>query len=115
MVLGKGVLLKGYGSEGHDSGHLNYADIGKRIGGVEDFKTLIEKAKKYGAHLGIHVNASETYPESKYFNENILRKNPDGSYSYGWNWLDQGINIDAAYDLAHGRLARWEDLKKKTW
>lgn len=111
--LGQGVLLKGYGSEGHDSGHLNYADIGKRIGGVEDFKTLIEKAKKYGAHLGIHVNASETYPESKYFNENILRKNPDGSYSYGWNWLDQGINIDAAYDLAHGRLARWEDLKKK--
>ena len=77
--LGQGVLLKGYGSEGHDSGHLNYADIGKRIGGVEDFKTLIEKAKKYGAHLGIHVNASETYPESKYFNENILRKNPDGS------------------------------------
>ena len=30
--LGQGVLLKGYGSEGHDSGHLNYADIGKRIG-----------------------------------------------------------------------------------
>ena len=23
--LGQGVLLKGYGSEGHDSGHLNYA------------------------------------------------------------------------------------------
>lgn len=111
--LGQGVLLKGYGSEGHDSGHLNYADIGQRIGGAKDFKTLIEKAKKYGAYLGIHVNASETYPESKYFNENILRKNPDGSYSYGWNWLDQGINIDAAYDLAHGRLARWEDLKKK--
>ena len=111
--LGQGVLLKGYGSEGHDSGHLNYADVGKRIGGVEDFKALIEKAKKYGAHLGIHVNASETYPESKYFSENILRKNPDGSYSYGWNWLDQGINIDAAYDLAHGRLARWEELKKE--
>lgn len=111
--LGQGVLLKGYGSEGHDSGHLNYADIGKRIGGVEDFKALIEKAKKYGAHLGIHVNASETYPESKYFNENILRKNPDGSYSYGWNWLDQGVNIDAAYDLAHDRLARWEELKNK--
>lgn len=111
--LGQGVLLKGYGSEGHDSGHLNYADIGKRIGGVEDFKALIAKAKKYGAHLGIHVNASETYPESKYFNENILRKNADGSYSYGWNWLDQGINIDAGYDLAHGRLARWEELKKE--
>ena len=44
--LGQGVLLKGYGSEGHDSGHLNYADIGKRIGGVEDFKTLIEKSEE---------------------------------------------------------------------
>ena len=33
--LGQSILLKGYGSEGHDSGHLNYADIGKRIGGVE--------------------------------------------------------------------------------
>ena len=43
--LGQGVLLKGYGSEGHDSGHLNYADIGKRIGGTEDFKALIEKLR----------------------------------------------------------------------
>lgn len=110
--LGQGILLKGYGSEGHDSGHLNYADIGKRIGGAEDFKTLIEKSKAYGAKLGIHVNASETYPESKYFNEEILRKNADGSYNYGWNWIDQGINIDAAYDLAHGRRKRWEDLKE---
>ena len=54
--LGQSVLLKGYGSEGHDSGHLNYADIGRRIGGVKDFKTLIEKSKQYGAKLGIHVN-----------------------------------------------------------
>ncbi|ONK26045.1 endo-alpha-N-acetylgalactosaminidase [Streptococcus azizii] len=109
--LGQGILLKGYGSEGHDSGHLNYADIGKRIGGVEDFKTLIEKAKAYGAKLGIHVNASETYPESKYFTEEILSKDANGNYRYGWNWLDQGINIDAAYDLAHNRLKRWQDLK----
>ena len=111
--LGQSILLKGYGSEGHDSGHLNYADIGKRIGGAEDFKTLISKAKQYGARIGIHVNASETYPESKYFSEAILRKNEDGSYMYGWNWLDQGINIDASYDLAHNRLQRWKDLKDK--
>ncbi|MBF0780588.1 MULTISPECIES: endo-alpha-N-acetylgalactosaminidase family protein [unclassified Granulicatella] len=109
--LGQGILLKGYGSEGHDSGHLNYADIGRRIGGTEDFKTLIEKSKAYGANLGIHVNASETYPESKYFSEDILRKDVNGNYNYGWNWLDQGINIDAAYDLAHNRLKRWQDLK----
>ncbi|MGT2845200.1 endo-alpha-N-acetylgalactosaminidase family protein [Streptococcus hongkongensis] len=109
--LGQGILLKGYGSEGHDSGHLNYADIGSRIGGVEDFKALIAKAQEYGARLGIHVNASETYPESKYFTEDILKKKADGSYSYGWNWLDQGINIDAAYDLSHNRNQRWDELK----
>ena len=111
--LGQSILLKGYGSEGHDSGHLNYADIGKRIGGVEDFKKLLARAREYGAKIGIHVNASETYPESKYFSEAILRKNPDGTYMYGWNWLDQGINIDASYDLAHNRLQRWKELKEK--
>jgi endo-alpha-N-acetylgalactosaminidase len=108
--LGQSVLLKGYGSEGHDSGHLNYADIGTRIGGAQDMKTLLEKGKEYGAVFGIHVNASETYPESKYFSEDILRKNEDGTYRYGWNWIDQGINIDAAYDLQHGRVDRWKDL-----
>jgi endo-alpha-N-acetylgalactosaminidase len=44
--LGQSVLLKGYGSEGHDSGHLNYADIGTRIGGAQDMKTLLEKRKR---------------------------------------------------------------------
>ncbi|NQI33478.1 YSIRK-type signal peptide-containing protein [Streptococcus suis] len=111
--LGQSILLKGYGSEGHDSGHLNYADIGKRIGGTEDFKTLIEKSQPYGAKLGIHVNASETYPESQYFSEEILRRQANGDYAYGWNWIDQGINISGYYDLAHNRLKRWEDLKKE--
>ncbi|HHT7803245.1 YSIRK-type signal peptide-containing protein [Streptococcus suis] len=111
--LGQSILLKGYGSEGHDSGHLNYADIGKRIGGTEDFKTLIEKSQPYGAKLGIHVNASETYPESQYFSEEILRRQANGDYAYGWNWIDQGINISGHYDLAHNRLKRWEDLKKE--
>ncbi|MBS4769802.1 discoidin domain-containing protein [Carnobacteriaceae bacterium zg-ZUI240] len=109
--LGQSILLKGYGSEGHDSGHLNYADIGKRIGGVEDFKTLIAEAQPFGAKLGIHVNASETYPESRYFTEDRLMKTANGEYSYGWNWLDQGININAAYDMANGRANRFQDLK----
>ncbi|HEL1612856.1 TPA: discoidin domain-containing protein [Streptococcus suis] len=111
--LGQSILLKGYGSEGHDSGHLNYADIGKRIGGTKDFKTLIEKSQPYGAKLGIHVNASETYPESKYFSEEILRRHANGDYAYGWNWIDQGINISGHYDLAHNRLKRWQDLKNE--
>ncbi|CAM3655701.1 endo-alpha-N-acetylgalactosaminidase family protein [Erysipelothrix urinaevulpis] len=109
--LGQSVLLKGYGSEGHDSGHLNYADIGTRIGGIEEFQYLLDESKQYGASIGIHVNASETYPESKYFEEDRLMKKADGSYSYGWNWIDQGINIDASYDLANGRRQRFEDLR----
>lgn len=110
--LGQMVLLKGYGSEGHDSGHLNYEDIGKRAGGVEDFNKLLEAAKDYGAKIGIHVNASETYPESKYFEPDRLKKDNNGNFAYGWNWLDQGINIDAAYDIVNGRYERFEDLKK---
>ncbi|WP_419954249.1 endo-alpha-N-acetylgalactosaminidase family protein [Neobacillus niacini] len=108
--LGQSILLKGYGSEGHDSGHLNYADVGTRIGGAKDMKTLLEKGKEYGATFGIHVNASETYPESKYFHEDRLLKNPDGTYKYGWNWIDQGVNIDADYDLRNGRAQRFKDL-----
>ncbi|MDH6367429.1 MULTISPECIES: endo-alpha-N-acetylgalactosaminidase family protein, partial [unclassified Breznakia] len=108
--LGQTILLKGYGSEGHDSGHLNYADIGTRIGGATDMKTLLKEGKKYGATFGVHVNASETYPESKYFDEDRLLKDANGNYKYGWNWLDQGINIDAAYDLLHGRAERFKDF-----
>ncbi|REH79334.1 endo-alpha-N-acetylgalactosaminidase family protein [Staphylococcus felis] len=110
--LGQSILLKGYGSEGHDSGHLDYANIGKRMGGAEDFNALLEKGADYGARFGIHINASETYPESKVFNPDLLLKNEDGSYSYGWNWLDQGFNINADYDLTHGRKERFEALKK---
>nr|WP_317852870.1 endo-alpha-N-acetylgalactosaminidase family protein [Mammaliicoccus sp. Marseille-Q6498] len=111
--LGQSVLLKGYGSEGHDSGHLDYDNIGKRIGGAEDMKTLLGKGKEYGAKFGVHINASETYPESKAFVPERLKKNADGSYNYGWNWLDQGINIDAAYDMLHGRKDRFKSLKDK--
>lgn len=109
--LGQSLLLKGYGSEGHDSGHLNYKDIGEKIGGVKDFKILLKEASAYNTSLGVHINVTETYPESPYFVEEILKHHDDGSYSYGWNWLDQAIDIDSGYDLAHGRQARFEDFK----
>lgn len=112
--LGQSVLLKGYGNEGHDSGHPDYGDIGKRIGGAKDMNTLMEKGKAYGARFGIHVNASEMYPEAKAFDENMVRRNKEGGLSYGWNWLDQGIGIDGIYDLASGsREKRFADLKSK--
>lgn len=110
--LGQMILLKGYGSEGHDSGHLNYADIGKRIGGPEDMKYLLENGLDYGAKIGIHVNASETYPESKYFNPERLMKDDDGEFKYGWNWIDQAILIDSKYDLSDKRYNRFNNLHK---
>ena len=76
-------------------------------------KKLLKNGKKYGAKFGVHINASETYPESKAFNPDRLRKNEDGTYNYGWNWLDQGINIDAKYDMLHGRKDRLKAFKDK--
>lgn len=112
--LGQSVLLKGYGSEGHDSGHPDYADIGKRIGGAKDMNTLMEKGKKYGARFGIHVNAGEMYPEAKAFTDESVRRDDSGNLRYGWNWLDQGVGLDSVYDLGEGhRRQRFNDLNEK--
>ena len=112
--LGQSVLLKGYGNEGHDSGHPDYGDIGQRLGGADDMNTMMEEGSKYGARFGVHVNASEMYPEAKAFSEDMVRRNSAGGLSYGWNWLDQGVGIDGIYDLASGmRKSRFADLKSK--
>ncbi|KAB7789913.1 endo-alpha-N-acetylgalactosaminidase family protein [Bifidobacterium leontopitheci] len=112
--LGQSVLLKGYGNEGHDSGHPDYADVNKRAGGVTDMNTLMEKGAEYGARFGVHVNASEMYPEAKAFSEDMVRRNSSDGLSYGWNWLDQGVGIDGIYDLASGsRNSRFAAFSKE--
>ena len=111
--LGQSVLLKGYANEGHDSAHPDYADIGKRIGGADDMNTLMTEGAKYGAKFGIHVNAGEMYPEAKAFKDDNVRRDPNGSLRYGWNWLDQAVGLDSIYDLATGeREARFDALEK---
>lgn len=111
--LGQSVLLKGYASEGHDSGHPDYADIGKRIGGAEDMNTMMEKGRAVGARFGIHVNAGEMYPEAQAFSNELVGRRPDHSLKYGWNWLDQAVAIDSVYDLGTGqREARFDALKE---
>ena len=108
--LGQFVLLKGYAGEGHDSNHPQYDNIGVRMGGAEDMLTLMTEGEKLGATFGIHTNASEFYAEA-IDDENQVRRNTDGSMHYGWNWLDQGIAINAVYDYASGRqLQRWNKL-----
>ena len=112
--LGQSVLLKGYGNEGHDSGHPDYADIGERIGGAEDMNTLMTKGAEYGVKFGIHVNAGEMYPEAKAFSEDLVRRDANGNLRYGWNWIDQGIGIDSVYDLGMGlREKRFDELEEK--
>lgn len=109
--LGQAVLLKGYAGEGHDSNHPDYYDIGQRIGGAADMNTLIQEGKELGAYFGIHVNASELYPEADAMSDAIVRRNTDHSLHYGWNWLDQGIAFSALYDFGTGhRNTRWDRL-----
>ena len=102
--LPQAVMLKGYGSEGHDSANSEYADISEKEGGVEDFQSLIEIAHDYNTEVGIHINAQEAYPESKSFNETMV----SGGTSTGWGWLDQSYTIDKLWDL--GSQARYKRL-----
>ncbi|WP_223589541.1 endo-alpha-N-acetylgalactosaminidase family protein [Neobacillus bataviensis] len=106
--LGQSVLLKGYSNEGHDSGHPDYGDAGERIGGAEDLKTLIREGHKYNSEFGVHINAQETYPEAKAFNEDFI----DSPNSKGWGWLDQSYTINKLKDLYSGtRAKRLDELK----
>ena len=108
--LGQFVLLKGYAGEGHDSNHPQYDNIGVRMGGAEDMVTLMQEGGELGAVFGIHTNASEFYAEA-IEEENQVRRYSGGGMKYGWNWLDQGISINAVYDYAMGlRKTRWDKL-----
>jgi len=105
--LGQYVILKGYGSEGHDSKHPDYGDIGHRQGGAEEMNVLANAAKKYNTSIGVHVNGTESYPEAQAFNETLIDKTKKG-----WNWLDQSYRMDKRYDGVSGnRLRRLKLLK----
>lgn len=97
--LPQAVMLKGYGSEGHDSGHPDYADVGDKIGGAAEMNQMIDIAHAYDAEIGIHINAQEAYPEAQAFSDELLNSpnNPDG-----WDWLDPAYTINRNYDLGSG-------------
>lgn len=102
--LPQAVMLKGYGSEGHDSANSEYAHIAEREGGVEGFQSLISIAHDYNTEIGVHINAQESYPESKSFNNTMV----SNGASNGWGWLDQSYVIDKLWDL--GSEARYKRL-----
>ncbi|MEV4424397.1 endo-alpha-N-acetylgalactosaminidase family protein [Streptomyces sp. NPDC053792] len=109
--LGQFALLKGYGSEGHDSAHPDYGgNYNKRAGGLADLNTLLREGKKWGAGFGVHVNATESYPEAKNFSETLVDKTKPG-----WNWLNQSYYIDQRRDITSGDLARrFQQLRDET-
>ena len=72
--------------------------------------TLMREGGELGAVFGIHTNASEFYAEA-IEEENQVLRDSSGGMKYGWNWLDQGISINAVYDYAMGlRKTRWDKL-----
>ncbi|MGP3634788.1 endo-alpha-N-acetylgalactosaminidase family protein [Streptomyces sp. 24-1644] len=109
--LGQMAILKGYGSEGHDSAHPDYGgNYNKRAGGLKDLNTLLKQGRKWGAAFGVHVNATESYPEANAFDEQLVDKTRPG-----WNWLNQSYYIDQRRDINSGDLARrFQQLRDET-
>ncbi|MFC5830881.1 endo-alpha-N-acetylgalactosaminidase family protein [Nonomuraea insulae] len=100
--LGQLALLKGYQSEGHDAAHPDYGgNYNRRAGGLKDLNALLRGGKEWNATFGVHVNATESYPEAGNFGEKLVNKD-----AKGWNWLDQAYLIDQRGDLTRGTLAR---------
>ncbi|NIK78717.1 endo-alpha-N-acetylgalactosaminidase [Paenibacillus castaneae] len=78
--------IKGYNSEGHDSGHPVSDDVNTGAGGAEDFETLSKEALKIGADVGAHVNNSNIYPEAETFREEFVSPNGwDSTRDYGYD------------------------------
>jgi len=112
--LGQQVTIKGFSSEGHDSANSDYSGhYNERAGGMKDFNTLLDHAAEYHARVGIHINASEVYPEALRYKPEILQRNEKGQTKEGWVWLDHGQMIDKVKDTRDGGLfASLEQMKR---
>lgn len=109
--LGQMALLKGYTSEGHDSANSDFGgNYNERAGGLADMNTLLKDGKGYGATFGVHINATEAYPEANSFSEKLVDKN-----NPNWNWLDQAYFINQDWDILSGSLEnRIKQLRSET-
>lgn len=99
--FGQMLELKGYQSEGHDSAHPDYSGhYNERAGGKDDLALLAKEARKYNAHIGVHINHSESYPEARAFDDRIVTDMP------AWSWLDQSFFINKEADMLAGTFAK---------
>ncbi len=98
--LGQWLLEKGYGSEGHDSAHPDYGgNYNTRAGGLDELNTLAQIGSQYNADIGVHVNATEAYPQAYTFSEALVAGQVNG-----WDWLNQSYHIDQRKDLGGGGI-----------
>ncbi len=112
--LGHAVLLKGYTAEGHDSANTDYGGhTNERAGGLRELQFLLSRMKAYQARGGVHVNATEVYPEARRYQKEILDLDGQGRPKGGWAWLDQSHLIDKRKDLLTGQLFAALDLMRK--
>ncbi|WP_216215773.1 endo-alpha-N-acetylgalactosaminidase family protein [Amycolatopsis aidingensis] len=109
--LGQLAILKGYGAEGHDSAHPDYGGhYNERAGGLAGLNTLLRAGQGWNADFGVHVNATESYPEAHAFDETLV--DPDRE---GWDWLNQSYYIDQRRDQVSGDLMRrFAQLRQET-
>ncbi|GAA1737553.1 endo-alpha-N-acetylgalactosaminidase family protein [Isoptericola hypogeus] len=109
--LGQMAVLKGYGSEGHDSAHPDYGGhYNERAGGLTDMRTLLRSGDDWNADFGVHINATESYAEAHAFSEELVDKDAEG-----WNWLGQSYYIDQRRDINSGDLeSRLDQLADET-
>lgn len=100
--LGQVAMLKGFTSEGHDSANTDYGDnFNERAGGLGELNAAVSAGAKWNASFGVHLNATEIYPEANSFSDEIANEG-----AKGWNWLDQSYYIDQRYDRVSGELDR---------
>ncbi|RXZ49002.1 hypothetical protein ESP57_08550 [Agromyces fucosus] len=97
--LGQVAMLKGFTSEGHDSANTDYGDnFNERAGGLNDLNRLAKEGAKWNASFGVHINATEIYPEANSMSDEVA------TTSNGWNWLDQSYYMDQRHDIVSGDL-----------
>ncbi len=113
--LGQQVVIKGFSAEGHDSANTDYGGhFNERAGGLRDLNVLLERARDYQARIGLHINASEVYPEAHRYRPEILQRDANGNPKPGWAWLDHAHMIDKRKDLDSGQLfAALEQMRRE--
>ncbi|MER6943148.1 endo-alpha-N-acetylgalactosaminidase family protein [Nonomuraea sp. NPDC000554] len=111
--LGQWIQLKGYASEGHDQGHPDYGGhYNTRAGGLKDLNTLVEVGKKYGARIGVHVNANDELMETKAFRWDKL--DPNDLKNPCYVWVDRHFCMNQTKDLVSGdHFRRVQQLRQE--